>query len=236
MRILLIGYGKMGKAVEAEALKRSHLIAGRIDSPGDWNSFTGADVAVEFTQPEAAADNIRRCIDLHVPVLSGTTGWLDRKPEVDEYCRRKGATFFYASNFSLGVNLFFRLNARLAALMSTRPEYRVSIDETHHTAKKDAPSGTAIMLANGLIQNLPHIEKWSTPDNPTAHSVVIRSHRVDPAPGTHEVIFRSAHDEIRIRHEAFSREGFASGAVDVAEWLPGQSGVLSMDDFLLQAG
>jgi 4-hydroxy-tetrahydrodipicolinate reductase len=226
----------MGKAVEAEAVKRSHTIAGRIDSPEDWNSFSGADVAIEFTQPEAAAENICRCIDMHLPVLSGTTGWLGRKPEVDEYCRKKGGTFFYASNFSLGVNLLFRLNAQLAVLMNGRSEYQVSIDETHHTAKKDAPSGTAITLANALIQNLPHIEKWSTPDNPGPRSVVIRSHRVDPAPGTHEVIFRSAHDEIRIRHEAFSREGFASGAVDVAEWLPGQSGVLGMDDFLPQVG
>ncbi len=231
MRIALIGYGKMGKAIEGIATKRGHVIVIKLNT--NWsNTRFDCDVAIEFTRPEAAAANIRQCIDWEIPVVSGTTGWLDRKNEIDEYCVKKGGTFFYASNFSLGVNLFFGLSEFLSSLMRSRPEYSVSIDETHHTAKKDAPSGTAITLAQGIIRNLPHKEKWSTAENPGSHSVVIKSHRIDPAPGTHEVIYRSAVDEIRIRHEAFSREGFATGAVDVAEWLPGKKGVLGMEDFL----
>lgn len=234
MRILLIGYGKMGKAIEAIALGRGHTIIGKID-PGTGLSFdfsTRADVAIEFTMPESAAANIRQCIDHHLPVLSGTTGWLQKKNELDEYCRLKNGTFFYASNFSLGVNLFFKLNEQLAAMMDRQPGYDVTIDEVHHTQKKDAPSGTAITLAEGILKSLSRKKQWVKSETRNPDDLVIHSLREDPAPGTHIVRYKSSIDDIEIKHTAHSREGFALGAVLVAEWLPGNTGVLGMGDFL----
>lgn len=234
MRILLIGYGKMGKAIEAIALGRKHTIAGRID-PVTGLTFdfsTPADVAIEFTMPESAAANVRLCLDHQLPVVSGTTGWLQEKKEVDEYCRKKNGAFFYASNYSLGVNLFFKLNEQLAAMMSRQPGYDVSIDETHHTQKKDAPSGTAITLAEGVLKSFSRKRQWVKSETQNPEDLVIRSFREDPAPGTHVVRYQSPVDDIEIRHTAHSREGFAQGAVAVAEWLPGHKGVLGMGDFL----
>lgn len=234
MRILLIGYGKMGKAIEAVALGRGHTIIGKID-PGTGLSFdfnTPADVAIEFTMPESAAANIRLCIDHNLPVLSGTTGWLQKKNELDGYCRSKNGTFFYASNFSLGVNLFFKLNEQLAAMMDRQPGYDVSIDEVHHTQKKDAPSGTAITLAEGILNSLSRKKQWVKSETRNPDDLVIHSLREDPAPGTHIVRYKSSIDDIEIKHTAHSREGFALGAVLVAEWLPRNSGVLGMGDFL----
>lgn len=224
----------MGKAIESIALERGHRIAGIHDpSAGKVFDFTTpVDVAIEFTQPEAAPENIRRCLDHQIPVLSGTTGWLSKKEEVDVYCRQKNATFFYASNYSLGVNLFFRLNAELARMMAKVSGYEPGIDEVHHTQKKDAPSGTAITLAEGIIKNLPFKKQWVNHETRNPSDLVIRSFRVDPAPGTHTVTYRSPVDDLEIRHTAHSREGFAQGAVAVAEWLPSHNGVLSMDDFL----
>lgn len=234
MRILLIGYGKMGKAIEAIALQRSHEVVGILDpSAGKAFDFNvKVDVAIEFTLPEAAEVNIRQCIDHGIPVLSGTTGWLGRKKELDEYCRQKGGTFFYASNYSLGVNLFFRLSERLAGMIAQVEGYDVSIDEVHHTQKKDAPSGTAITLAEGILKHLPFKKRWVNHETNAPSDLVIRSFREDPVPGTHTVTYRSAVDDIEIRHTAHSREGFARGAVAVAEWLPGKKGVLSMEDYL----
>jgi 4-hydroxy-tetrahydrodipicolinate reductase len=234
MRILLIGYGKMGKAIESIATGRKHTIAGRID-PGTGLTFdfnSPVDAAIEFTMPESAASNIRLCLDHNIPVLSGTTGWLSSKKAVDDYCRANGGTFFYASNFSLGVNLFFRLNEQLAAMMNGQSGYEVSIEETHHTQKKDAPSGTAITLAEGVIKKFEQKKQWAKGETHNPEDLVIRSYREDPAPGTHVVRYQSPIDDIEIRHTAHSREGFALGAVAVAEWLPGQKGVLGMDDFL----
>ncbi len=234
MRILLIGYGKMGKAIEAIALSRKHTIAGKIDT-GTGLSFdfkTPVDVAIEFTMPESAVANIRLCLDHNIPVLSGTTGWLQKKKETDDYCRSKNGSFFYASNYSLGVNLFFKLNEQLASMMNSQPGYDVSIDEIHHTQKKDAPSGTAITLAEGVIRNLPRKKQWVKSETQHPEDLVIRSFRQDPAPGTHVVCYQSGIDDIEIRHTAHSREGFAVGAVAVAEWLPGHQGVLGMSDFL----
>jgi 4-hydroxy-tetrahydrodipicolinate reductase len=234
MRILLIGYGKMGKAIEAIAISRKHTIAGKID-PGTGLSFdfnSPVDVAIEFTMPESAAANIKLCLDHNVPVLSGTTGWLQKKKEVDEYCVSRNGAFFYASNFSLGVNLFFKLNEQLATMMDRQPGYDVSIDEIHHTQKKDAPSGTAITLAEGILRSLSRKKQWVKDETQRTEDLVIHSLREDPAPGTHIVRYLSSIDDIEIKHTAHSREGFALGAVAVAEWLPGQKGVLGMGDFL----
>ncbi len=234
MQILLIGYGKMGKIIEAIAVERNHTIAGKID-PVSGLSFdfqTHVDVAIEFTQPSSAAANIRSCIDRKIPVLSGTTGWAENKKEVDDYCTKNGGTFFYASNYSLGVNIFFRLNEKLARMMGPHPEYNVSIDETHHTQKKDAPSGTAITLADGILKNLERKKRWTKANSANPEDLLIHSFREDPAPGTHVVRYESGVDSVEITHTAHSREGFARGAVLVAEWLPGKKGVLGMDDFL----
>ncbi|CAN5344767.1 4-hydroxy-tetrahydrodipicolinate reductase [soil metagenome] len=234
MRILLIGYGKMGKTIETIALERNHNIAGKID-PMTGLSFdfkNKADVAIEFSQPESAVANIKLCLDHGIPVISGTTGWLQHKRDVDEYCKAKQGTFFYASNYSLGVNIFFKLNEQLARMMRRHPEYDISIDEIHHTQKKDAPSGTAITLAEGVIGNLDQKKQWVKNESKQASDLVIRSRREDPAPGTHTVKYQSTVDDIEIKHTAHSREGFAKGAVLVSEWLPNQKGVLGMDDFL----
>ena len=234
MRILLIGDGKMGKIIESIALEKNHTIAGKIDPVASlsFDFKTPVDAAIEFTTPASAIENIKRCLDHNIPVLSGTTGWTEHKPEVDDYCRRKNGTFFYASNYSLGVNIFFKLNEKLARMMQPYPEYDVSIDETHHTQKKDAPSGTAITLAEGILQNQEKKKRWTKHPNPESDELLIRSFREDPAPGTHTVKYQSKVDEIEITHTAHSREGFARGAVMVAEWLPGKKGVLGMDDFL----
>ncbi len=233
MKIVLIGYGKMGKAIERIALSRGHEIAGRIDVGDDIARFEKpVDVAIEFTQPEAAVHNLKTCFETGIPVVCGTTGWLEHKDEIEAYCKLKSGTVLYSSNFSLGVNLFFKLNEYLSELMNRYDQYEVSIDETHHTQKKDAPSGTAITLAQGVLKNLRRKKEWSlgTTENPKA--LVINSFRVDPAPGTHVVKYSSEVDDIEITHTAQSREGFALGALLVAEWLAGKKGIYTMDDFL----
>ncbi|HQQ96340.1 MAG TPA: 4-hydroxy-tetrahydrodipicolinate reductase [Cyclobacteriaceae bacterium] len=233
MKILLMGYGKMGKAIESIARQRGHEVVGKVD-PGAGLSFdfsSPVDVAIEFTQPESAVANIRTCIDRHIPVLSGTTGWMDHKASVDAHCIQNHGTFFYASNYSLGVNIFFALNNHLARLMQTQP-YDVRMEEIHHTQKKDAPSGTAITLAEGILRNSVQKKKWVISPSSLSEDLVITSVRKDPAPGTHIITYSSPVDDIEIRHTAHSREGFATGAVMVAEWLPRQQGVLGMGDFL----
>jgi 4-hydroxy-tetrahydrodipicolinate reductase len=240
MQILLLGYGKMGRTIEALATARGHTTLA-IDNHQEerWNTLLDqpVDVAIEFSQPDAAVDNIRRCLERGIPVLSGTTGWLDRKAEVDNYCRQKNGTFFYASNFSIGVNLFFRLNAWLAETMGSYPDYQPSLEEIHHTEKKDAPSGTALTLVEGMLAALPQKTAWALQEgeqgvNVTDEQMVVRSVREGSVPGTHIVRYRSEVDGIEIKHEAYSRQGFAQGALRVAEWLPQQKGVLGMNDFL----
>ncbi len=234
MQILLIGYGNMGKIIEVVAQERNHTIVGKID-PGtglDFDFNTPVDVAIEFTMPASAEANIKLCLDKKIPVLSGTTGWLDHRKQVDEYCKLKKGTFFYASNYSLGVNIFFRMNEQLARMMQRQREYEVQIEEIHHTQKKDAPSGTAITLAQGILQHADGKKQWVNHESPRPEDLVIRSYRQDPAPGTHTVRYHSSVDDIEIKHTAHSREGFARGAVLVAEWLPSKKGVLGMDDFL----
>jgi 4-hydroxy-tetrahydrodipicolinate reductase len=233
MNILLIGYGKMGRAIEAIALQRGHQIIGKVDTKEELLRFNAsADVAIEFSQPEAVIENLQFCFGRKIPVVCGTTGWLSHRQQVMADCLKKGGGFFYASNFSLGVNLFFKLNEALAKLMKPYAHYKASIDETHHTQKKDAPSGTAITLAEGIIKNQPLIKEWSLGATQNHEAIVINSFRIDPAPGTHMVKYQSAVDDIEITHTAHSREGFAQGAVLVAEWMAGKKGIYSMDDFL----
>jgi 4-hydroxy-tetrahydrodipicolinate reductase len=233
MKIVLIGYGKMGKTIERIAQSRGHEIAGRIDVGDDITLFDkSADVAIEFTQPEAAVHNLKACFEKGIPVVCGTTGWLKHKDEIEKQCLSKNGTLLYSSNFSLGVNLFFKLNEYLAKLMDRYSQYEVSIDETHHTQKKDAPSGTAITLAQGAMKNLKRKKEWSLEVTGNPDTLVINSFRIDPAPGTHVVRYSSEVDEIEITHTAHSREGFALGAVLVAEWLAGKKGIYTMDDFL----
>lgn len=238
MNILLLGYGKMGKIIGEIAESRGHSIAGKINienkSDLDLLDPSQIDVAIEFSQPEAAFENISWAINNGVPIVVGTTGWLDKKKEVEALTLEKEGSFFYASNFSVGVNIFFKVNEFLSKLMNETKGYEVSIEEIHHTAKKDAPSGTAITLAEGIIKNLSEKDSWNLAGeiNSQENSVEITSKRIDPAPGTHIIRYKSEIDDIEISHTAHSRQGFALGAVLVAEWIPSKKGVLSMDDFL----
>lgn len=233
MNILLVGYGKMGKTIERVALERGHHIAGRIDVDNLADLRTAeADVAIEFSHPDAAYENVKKCVERKIPVVCGTTGWLERKREIDALTADLGASFFYASNYSLGVNLFFKLNEQLARMMDRFPAYDVSIDEVHHIQKKDSPSGTAITLAEGVMKHLDRKKSWINHPGAGMTDLQIQSFRIDDVPGTHIVKYASAIDDIEIKHTAHNREGFALGAVMVAEWIPGKKGVLNMDDFL----
>jgi len=234
MNIAILGYGKMGKAIEKIALERGHTIVQKLNR-GDTFKPAGVDVAIDFSLPEAAVPNISFCINSGVPIISGTTGWLDQYDEMVALCKEKGGAFLYASNFSVGVNLFFELNKKLASLMNNQLEYQVGLEETHHTQKLDAPSGTAITVAEGVIENAQH-KTWKLQESDTqkfSNSYVpIRSLREGKVPGTHTVTYTSPIDTIAISHEAHSRQGFAMGAVIAAEWLLGKKGVFSMRDVL----
>ena len=233
MNILLVGYGKMGKTIERVARDRGHNIAGRIDIDNVKDlDRAQADVAIEFSHPDAAYSNVRKCIERDLPVVCGTTGWLDRKWEIEKLTKEIGGTFFYASNYSLGVNLFFKLNEHLARIMNRFPAYDVSISEVHHAQKKDAPSGTAITLAEGVIRNLDRKKKWVKNSSDDTGELEIQSFRIDDVPGTHMIKYASDIDDIEIKHTAHNREGFALGAVMVAEWVQEKRGVLNMDDYL----
>lgn len=235
MKIALIGYGKMGHAIEQIALQRGHEIVSVIDvnNQEDFTSdaFKSADVAIEFSMPAVAMDNYRRAFATGVPVVSGTTGWLEHLPEIKEACKA-GQTFFYASNFSLGVNIFFALNKYLAKIMNDFPAYDVRMVETHHVHKLDAPSGTAITLAEGLIDNIERKNKWVEGKEPAEDEIGICSVREGEVPGIHTVIYESDVDTISITHDAKSRMGFALGAVIAAEFTCGKKGFLTMQDML----
>lgn len=235
MKIALIGYGKMGHAIEQIALQRGHEIVSVIDvnNQEDFTSdaFKSADVAIEFSMPAVAMDNYRRAFAAGVPVVSGTTGWLEHLPEIKEACKA-GRTFFYASNFSLGVNIFFALNKYLAKIMNDFPAYDVRMVETHHVHKLDAPSGTAITLAEGLIDNIERKNKWVEGKEPAEDEIGICSVREGEVPGIHTVIYESDVDTISITHDAKSRMGFALGAVIAAEFTCGKKGFLTMQDML----
>lgn len=223
----------MGKTIETIAKDRGHTISGIITRTNqkDLNSVN-ADVAIEFSNPESAFENSKKCIERGIPVVCGTTGWLDKQPEIEKLTATCNGTFFYASNFSVGVNIFFKVNEFLAKLMRDQTNYSLAIDEIHHTEKKDAPSGTAITLAKGIMKNQPEKRLWVNrlTDNP--QEIGISSFRIAQVPGTHTVKYDSPIDTIEIRHIAHSREGFARGAVLVAEWIKDKKGVLNMNDFL----
>jgi 4-hydroxy-tetrahydrodipicolinate reductase len=233
MKLLLVGYGKMGKTIERIAQEKGHEIAGRIDIHNQHEFDTiAADAAIEFSHPDAAFNNVKRCLERKIPVVCGTTGWLARKPEIETLVRNVGGTFFYASNYSLGVNIFFKLNEHLARMMGNFSAYQVSMEEIHHTEKKDAPSGTAITLAEGILKHHSLKRSWVNHDAAAPEEIGIRSLRIGQVPGTHLVKYSSPTDDIEIRHTAHTREGFAAGAVMVAEWIRDKEGVLTMDDFL----
>ena len=234
MKIALIGYGKMGKTIEQIALQRGHQIVSIIDinNTADFDSeaFRNADVAIEFTTPATALGNYMRCFEANVPVVSGTTGWLSHLDEVKAKCEQEGKTFFYASNFSVGVNIFFALNRYLAKIMNGFPAYDVRMTEVHHIHKLDAPSGTAITLAEGILDNVERKERWTleTAEQPT--DLPIHAIREGEVPGIHEIIYESEADTISIKHDAKSRAGFALGAVIAAEFTAGKKGFLGMND------
>lgn len=235
MKIALIGYGKMGHEIERIALERGHEIVCTIDINNleDFQSekFRSAEVAIEFTRPETALGNYRNCFKANVPVVSGTTGWLEHVDEVKTACAN-GKTFFYASNFSLGVNLFFALNKKLADMMNAFPVYDVRMKEVHHTQKLDAPSGTAITLAEGILEQLERKTTWVKEVSERPDELVIASERTGQVPGFHEIIWESEVDTITIAHDAKSRAGFALGAVLAAEFTAGKKGFLGMSDLL----
>ncbi|GAB3271448.1 4-hydroxy-tetrahydrodipicolinate reductase [Larkinella harenae] len=236
MKILLLGYGKMGKTIEQIALDRGHEIAGRIDlnNRADLDALGSedVDVAIEFSSPEAAVGNIKDCLKRGWPVVCGTTGWLAHQTEIEELCTQHQGAFFYASNYSIGVNLFFRLNKMLARFMKGYPSYHVSMTEIHHTEKKDAPSGTAITLAEGIIEQNPLKKRWVNDAEDQEDALAIESLREGVVPGTHIVRYESEVDTIEIKHAAHSRQGFALGAVVAGEWLVGKQGVFGMEDLL----
>ncbi len=230
MKIALLGYGRMGKEIEKIALHRGHEIV--IKSTGE-NTYdiNEADVAIDFSVPASAYSNISNCINNNIPVVSGTTGWLDKYNEIVDLCNEKGGAFIYASNFSLGVNVFFELNKQLAKMMSTLEQYNIAIEEIHHTQKLDAPSGTAITLAEGIIENT-NKKAWELDEKTSEENIPITAIRTPDVPGTHTVTYSSEVDTIDIKHTAHNRQGFALGAVIAAEWLHNKTGVYTMRDVL----
>ena len=230
MNIALIGYGKMGQTIEKIALQRGHNITHRIEDEDSDRDFKEVDVAIDFSIPDAAFENITSCFEKGIPVVSGTTGWLNKYDEAVEICKKNNSAFIYASNFSLGVNIFFELNKKLAELMAPFKEYSVGIEETHHTQKLDAPSGTAITLAEQIIEKSERTG-WKL-DKAGDKEVPVVAKRMENVPGTHIVSYDSKIDTINIEHIAHSREGFALGAVIAAEWIIGKSGIYKMKDVL----
>ena len=232
MKIALIGYGKMGKEIEQILIARGHTIPLIIDL-NNTNDLDAAhlkeiDVAIEFTTPSTAYGNVVKCLEAGVPVVCGTTAWLDKLPQVEQLCKEKNGAFFYASNYSIGVNIFFEINRLLAQLMNRFGEYDVTIEETHHTQKKDAPSGTAVTLAEGILENLDRKQKWVCGTTTVPEELEVVAIRRSVVPGTHTVTYESDVDSLSITHMAKSRRGFALGAVLAAEFLYGKTGIFSM--------
>ncbi len=236
MKIALVGYGKMGKAIEEIALKRGHQIVSIVDVNNyddfDSDAFRSADVAIEFTMPNSALNNYRQCFAQHVPVVAGTTGWLENLPEIKAACDNGQQTFFYASNYSLGVNIFFAVNEYLAKIMNDFPMYDVNMEEIHHIHKLDSPSGTAISLAEGILNNIDRKKSWKEAEETNSEEIKITSYRKGEEAGHHIVTYDSDVDNIQISHYAKSRKGFALGAVVAAEFLCGKKGFFTMKDML----
>ena len=230
MKIALLGYGRMGKEIEKIAISRGHEIVIRKDVD-DEIDITLADVAIDFSVPTSAFNNISNCLNHKVPVISGTTGWLDKYDDVVALCKEKNGTFIYASNYSLGVNIFFELNKQLAKMMKAVEGYNISMEEVHHTKKLDTPSGTAITLAEGIIENTSK-NNWELGEEASEENIAIVAKRIPEVPGTHTVSYNSEVDTIEIKHTANSRKGFALGAIIAAEWISDKTGVFSMKDVL----
>jgi 4-hydroxy-tetrahydrodipicolinate reductase len=236
MKAALIGYGKMGREIERILLERGHTVPliVDIDNAADLNAenLRGVDVAIEFTTPDTAFGNIKKCLEAGTPVVCGTTAWLDRYDEAVKICREHNGAFFYASNYSIGVNIFFRINKELARLMNRFADYDVTIEEVHHTQKKDAPSGTAITLAEGILAGLERKEKWTLGTTTAPTELEIGSIRRSVVPGIHTVTYESPVDVLQVEHTIKSRSGLASGAVAAAEFLCGKKGIYTMDDLM----
>ena len=230
MKIALLGYGRMGKEIEKIAISRGHEIVIKKDVD-DEIEITLADVAIDFSVPNSAFNNISNCLNNNVPVISGTTGWLENYKDAVALCKEKKGAFIYASNYSLGVNIFFELNKQLAKMMNTIEGYNISLEEIHHTLKLDAPSGTAITLAEGIIENSSK-NNWELGEKTSEENIAIVAKRIPDVPGTHTVCYESQVDTIEIKHTAHSRKGFALGAVIAAEWIADKTGVFSMKDVL----
>ena len=236
MKIALVGYGKMGHAIEEIAVKKGHEIVLKIniDNTDEMTleNLQKADVAIEFTGPESAVENLLKCFEAGVPVVCGSTGWLSKWAEIKNDCNKNGGSLVYASNYSIGVNLFFELNSYLSKLMKDYEEYNVKLEEIHHTQKRDAPSGTAITLAEQILQNVTRKKQWVNQHSDNKEELEIISERIDPAPGTHKIKYTSSIDDIEIIHTAHNRIGFAGGAVRAAEFLNGKKGIFNMKDVL----
>lgn len=236
MKIALFGYGKMGKEIEQIALQRGHSVVLKIDENNigslSKEDLSNCDVAIEFSTPASAIANMTRCFLTGIPVVVGTTGWYDRLEKVKKLCEENDGCLFYTSNFSIGVNIFFKLNEQLAKMMNAYPDYNVSMEEIHHVHKLDAPSGTAISLANQITANLNRKKKWSNSKTEKAEELEIISKRIDEVPGTHSVKYFSAIDDIEIKHTAHNRKGFATGAVLAAEFVKGKKGIFGMNELM----
>ena len=233
MKIGLIGYGKMGKAIERLAKEQGHDIAFTLKGDSiSADMLQGADVCIEFTGPESAYNNLKTCIEAGIPVVSGTTGWLDKMEEIKELTLKNNSALFYASNFSLGVNIFFALNEHLARIMNQFDQYNVHMEEIHHTAKKDAPSGTAITLLEGIMDNIDRKNNWEMTHDLKDKTIPVTVKRIDPTPGTHSVLYSNPIDSIEITHTAKTRDGFALGSITAAVWLKDKTGVFGMNDLL----
>jgi 4-hydroxy-tetrahydrodipicolinate reductase len=236
MKIALIGYGKMGKAIEEIANKNGDEVVLKISLENTElftvENISKAEVAIEFTGPHSAVENIKKCIDAGVPVVCGSTGWLKQFDDVVKYCKEKNGCFLYASNFSIGVNIFFEVNKHLAQLMNKQNDYEVSTEEIHHTQKKDAPSGTAITIAEQIMQKIPAKKEWVNTETEDKQQLQIISRRIGDVPGTHKVLYHSFADDIEIIHTAHNRSGFASGALQAAKFVIGKKGIFEMKDVL----
>ncbi|MCK5856254.1 MAG: 4-hydroxy-tetrahydrodipicolinate reductase [Bacteroidales bacterium] len=236
MKIALLGYGKMGKEIEKICIEQNHTIVARIDNMKDWDKygddFSKADVAIEFSTPATVIENIKKCFNHNTPIIVGTTGWYEQKKDLKNECLRGNHSFVFGSNFSVGVNLFFHINETVAKLMNGYPEYNVSMEEIHHTQKLDAPSGTAISIADIIIKEINQIDNWGKGKSNTDTTLGIESKRIDSTPGTHTITYSSDIDEIELKHTAKSRAGFAKGAVYAAEWIIGKNGWFEFKDIL----
>jgi 4-hydroxy-tetrahydrodipicolinate reductase len=237
LKIALIGYGKMGREIHKHAPDAGVDVTVIIDQPEDWlkyhDQLQSVDVAIEFTSPNIVTENLKKLFEMQIPVVTGTTGWMHKLEEIEQFCKQSNGSLFYASNFSIGVNLFFALNRYLADLMLQYSDYNISLDETHHTQKLDAPSGTAISMLDDVLKINPNIKGWKfASEKPQSNEISVMAHRIEGVPGTHKLTYGSEIDSISIEHVAHNRVGFAKGALMAARWLKDKNGIFTMNDLL----